>query len=499
MWLSYTPDVNPLDYASWSHIEAKACRVRRPNITAVKASVDWHITLYSTTQYSITLYSIIQYNITQYSITQYSITQPSIIQHSIIQHNIIQHSIIQHSIIQHSITQPSIIQPSIIQPSITQPSIMQPSITQPSITQPSITQPSITQPSITQPSITQPSIMQYIIKRSSTTQESNKEFNNNTFLSIQTAITKRTLPCTVTEKGNEQRTRHKQIKKRAAPPPQRLYLNSLLQQASLVLQETLSKPQDYRQPEHINKDNLSKVKLTRHQMKATDMNPSQDGSQTPEFNRKQGKGKKQAPRTPDQQNKRGTGEHTDVDNTDHNLKQLKILVGNLQSLLPKMQEIQAIASTLSYDIMAVNETWLDLNGRGPPAKSSLKRYILYNVDKPSYSKRGGGSLVYIEEKLRPQIKAKRATEKSEILHLTIEPHLRHTIRIVLVYRNLICTAIDDDKFYDYLDNIFSAPHETLITVGFNLSNINWTSRQSRASAYLSDEYKLFTAVCQGIV
>jgi hypothetical protein len=31
--------VNPLDYAYWPHIEAKACRVRHPNITALKASV----------------------------------------------------------------------------------------------------------------------------------------------------------------------------------------------------------------------------------------------------------------------------------------------------------------------------------------------------------------------------------------------------------------------------------------------------------------------------
>lgn len=40
MWPPYSPDVNPLDYAFWPHIQAKACRVRHPNITALKTSVD---------------------------------------------------------------------------------------------------------------------------------------------------------------------------------------------------------------------------------------------------------------------------------------------------------------------------------------------------------------------------------------------------------------------------------------------------------------------------
>ncbi|KAF2349893.1 hypothetical protein FHG87_019349 [Trinorchestia longiramus] len=66
---------------------------------------------------------------------------------------------------------------------------------------------------------------------------------------------------------------------------------------------------------------------------------------------------------------------------------------------------------------------------------SIKGYVLHNVDKPSHSNRGGGSLIYVKEKLQPQIKTKRATEKSEILHLNIQPHPGQTIKIVLVYRN----------------------------------------------------------------
>ncbi|KAF2345144.1 Endonuclease/exonuclease/phosphatase [Trinorchestia longiramus] len=81
------------------------------------------------------------------------------------------------------------------------------------------------------------------------------------------------------------------------------------------------------------------------------------------------------------------------------------------------------------------------------------------------------SLIYVKEKLQPQIKTKRATEKSEI-HLNIQPHPGQTIKIVLVYTNPTCTAIEDDEFYDCLDIILSTPHETLIMGDFNLPHIN---------------------------
>ena len=36
----FSPDANPLDYAFWPHIEARACNVRHSYITALKTSVD---------------------------------------------------------------------------------------------------------------------------------------------------------------------------------------------------------------------------------------------------------------------------------------------------------------------------------------------------------------------------------------------------------------------------------------------------------------------------
>eukprot|EP00095_Tigriopus_kingsejongensis_P010887 maker-scaffold86_size395752-snap-gene-2.34 protein:Tk10887 transcript:maker-scaffold86_size395752-snap-gene-2.34-mRNA-1 annotation:"conserved hypothetical protein" len=42
MWPPYSSDADPLDYSFWPHVEGKACRVRDPNVEALKASVKEH-------------------------------------------------------------------------------------------------------------------------------------------------------------------------------------------------------------------------------------------------------------------------------------------------------------------------------------------------------------------------------------------------------------------------------------------------------------------------
>ncbi|QQP55189.1 Uncharacterized protein FKW44_008301, partial [Caligus rogercresseyi] len=41
-WPPYSPDANPLDYTFWVHVERKACNVRHPNITQLKATANEH-------------------------------------------------------------------------------------------------------------------------------------------------------------------------------------------------------------------------------------------------------------------------------------------------------------------------------------------------------------------------------------------------------------------------------------------------------------------------
>lgn len=39
-WPPYSPDANPLDFTFGPHVESRACKVRHPNLAALKASVD---------------------------------------------------------------------------------------------------------------------------------------------------------------------------------------------------------------------------------------------------------------------------------------------------------------------------------------------------------------------------------------------------------------------------------------------------------------------------
>ncbi len=41
-WLPYSPDVNPLDFSVWWHVESRACPICHPNVEALKQSVDEH-------------------------------------------------------------------------------------------------------------------------------------------------------------------------------------------------------------------------------------------------------------------------------------------------------------------------------------------------------------------------------------------------------------------------------------------------------------------------
>ena len=42
LWPPYSPDANPLDFTFWVHVESKACKVRHPNVEALKAAVNQH-------------------------------------------------------------------------------------------------------------------------------------------------------------------------------------------------------------------------------------------------------------------------------------------------------------------------------------------------------------------------------------------------------------------------------------------------------------------------
>ena len=80
---------------------------------------------------------------------------------------------------------------------------------------------------------------------------------------------------------------------------------------------------------------------------------------------------------------------------------LKVLSANVQSLPPKIDELIALTKIEHFDIFGLNETWLYTLDKHLLAEVSIQGYKIFSVDKPTPSKRGGGSIMYVKNSLNP--------------------------------------------------------------------------------------------------
>ena len=96
----------------------------------------------------------------------------------------------------------------------------------------------------------------------------------------------------------------------------------------------------------------------------------------------------------------------------HNL--LKVLTANVQSLPPKVDELIALIQVENFDVIAVNETWLDTENKHLLAEVAIHGYKVFHVDKPTPTGRGGGSMMYVKKTLNPERKSS-ATCTREII------------------------------------------------------------------------------------
>lgn len=67
-----------------------------------------------------------------------------------------------------------------------------------------------------------------------------------------------------------------------------------------------------------------------------------------------------------------------------------LLVGNVRSLLPKIDELECVAVQNNVDVICLTETWLfdDI----PDSAVSLRDFVLLRKDRPSHA---GGLAAYI--------------------------------------------------------------------------------------------------------
>ena len=139
-----------------------------------------------------------------------------------------------------------------------------------------------------------------------------------------------------------------------------------------------------------------------------------------------------------------------------------------------MDEMIVLTQAENFDIIGLNETWLDTEEKHLLAEVSMEGYKIFFVDKPTPAKRGGGSILYIKNALDPIERKATATRTAEIIQVDINPKNEAHIKIVLIYRNTTITAADDDMFYESLEEILLTQHECIIMGDFNLPNIDWT-------------------------
>ena len=100
---------------------------------------------------------------------------------------------------------------------------------------------------------------------------------------------------------------------------------------------------------------------------------------------------------------------------------LKVLTANVQSLSPKIGEIIAFIQVENVDVIEFNETWRDTQNKHLLADVAIHGYIVFHMDKPTLTGRGGGSIMYVKNTLNPIERKSSATCTREIIQVDINP------------------------------------------------------------------------------
>ena len=131
----------------------------------------------------------------------------------------------------------------------------------------------------------------------------------------------------------------------------------------------------------------------------------------------------------------------------------------VQSLSPKIDELIALIQVENFDVIALNQTWLDTQTTRLLAEVAIHGYNFFHVDKPIPIGRRGGSMMYVKHTLNPIERKSSATCTREIIQVDINPKKAVHLKLVLIYRNTRSTAADDDEFYTMLEEILLPQHE----------------------------------------
>lgn len=145
--------------------------------------------------------------------------------------------------------------------------------------------------------------------------------------------------------------------------------------------------------------------------------------------------------------------------------------------MPEIDLFQTIVKTYGYDIVGINESWLDMNGRNFYGEIGIRWFRNFSVAMSFPSKSGGGSVFYAKTILRP------SQGNSNNNNLWDSPGRYNalwrdnTVSSISVPNPRIIVA--EDVLIDELNNIFFSSHDSILMEDFNLPDINWISLEAK--------------------
>ena len=144
---------------------------------------------------------------------------------------------------------------------------------------------------------------------------------------------------------------------------------------------------------------------------------------------------------------------------------LKILYVNARSLRNKFEDMEEVVFSENYDVIGITETWLNLENRDFLAEYKLPGYTIF--EKSRTDKKGGGTLLYVKEHLKPVQLTKPQIPNVDSLYVLLKDNLGKKIVIGLIYRPPAQNVQTNREIYEQSSEICNT-EDTVLMGDFNL-------------------------------
>nr|VZI50477.1 unnamed protein product [Spirometra erinaceieuropaei] len=162
---------------------------------------------------------------------------------------------------------------------------------------------------------------------------------------------------------------------------------------------------------------------------------------------------------------------------------------NVQSILPKLDELKIDIYDLSPDVASLTETWLSENV--DDRELMLPGFQLFQRDRRE--RQGGGVVTYVKDGLLVSEKTEQFACSAETIWLTIGVPRSHSLEVLTVYRPPRNDPEADARLLEELGRFALRP-DVLIMGDFNAPLINWSSLYARGTELAFDRHFLDMAL-----